>query len=95
LLVGKESKSYMGSHKQIKDRLRDQPFKPVRIIASEGQRFDVYHPDLMFVGERDIMVRFPSDSEPSLYDRVTRVALVHIVGLEDLPPRATSANGET
>ncbi len=77
----------------IQARLREQPFRPVRFIASEGLRYDVFHPDLVFVGQRDVMIGFPSPQSPTIYDRVVRLALVHLVGLEDIPAAATPANG--
>jgi hypothetical protein len=35
------------------------------------------------------MIGFPSSENPSIYDGVTRVALVHVVALED-----TQGNGQ-
>ncbi len=78
----------------ITSKLREQPFRPFRIIASEGQRFEIRHPDLVFVGSRDIMIGFPSSHNPRIYDGVTRVALVHIVAMEDLPVPATAPDGQ-
>ena len=79
----------------IQARLRQQPFRPLRIIASEGQKFDIHHPDLVFVGMRDLMIGFPGPENPTLYDRVVRLALVHVVGLEDLSVSSTTqGNGE-
>lgn len=78
----------------ILNRLREKPFRPLRIIASEGQRFDIFHPDLVFVGRHDLMIGFPGPDHPGVYDHVTRVALVHVVALEDLPvPTSGQANG--
>jgi hypothetical protein len=57
-------------------------------------RYDIQHPDLVLVGRRDVMVGFPGPDNPSIYDRVTRVALVHMVALEDLPAPATPVNGQ-
>lgn len=76
----------------IQARLRAKPFHPFRIVASEGLRYDVKHPDLVLVGVRDIMIGFPGPTNPTAYDRVTRLALVHIVSLEDLPVPAPSPN---
>lgn len=83
----------MFSPEDIKSRLRQQPFRPFRIIASEGQKFDVRHPDLVFVGSRDIMVGFPAPNNPTIYDGVTRLALIHILALEDIPVPASSSDG--
>jgi hypothetical protein len=77
----------------IQARLRETPFRPVRIVASEGLRYDIYHPDLILVGRRDLTIGFPGPDDPTIYDRVVRVALVHVVGLEDIPAPAGSPNG--
>ncbi len=78
----------------IQARLRQKPFQPFRIIASEGLRYDIRHPNLVFVGIRDLMIGFPAPENPTVYDQVTRVALVHIVALEDLPAPAASGDGQ-
>ena len=77
----------------IQARLREQPFRPFRLIASEGVRYDIHHPDLVLVGQRDLTIGFPSPGNPGIYNRVVRVAIVHLVGLEDLPAPASSGNG--
>jgi hypothetical protein len=78
---------------EIQDRLLQKPFRPLRFIVSEGLRYDIYHPDLVFVGERDLMIGFPGPTRPTIYDRVIRVALVHVVGMEDLPAPSPNTNG--
>ena len=78
----------------IQARLREKPFRPVRIVVNEGLRYDIYHPDLVFVGRNDLMIGFSDSASPSIYDRVIRVAIGHVVGLEDIPVPATgSTNG--
>lgn len=77
----------------IQARLREKPFRPFRLVASEGLRYDILHPDLILVGNRDLMVGLPRLPHETTYDRVVRVALVHVVGLEELPGQAASANG--
>ena len=74
-------------------RLRERPFRPLRFIVSEGLRYEIRHPDLVFVGLRDLMIGHDLPEFPGLYDRVTRVALIHIVGIEDLIPAPSEANG--
>jgi hypothetical protein len=84
----------MFTAEMIQARLREQPFRPLRIVASEGLQFDIAHPDLVFVGRRDLMIGTPDATTPTVYDRVVRVALVHVVALEDLPATPTpSTNG--
>jgi hypothetical protein len=48
----------------------------------------------VFVGRRDLMIGFPGPDNPSIYDRVTRVALVHVVALEDLPAASAPGDGQ-
>jgi hypothetical protein len=79
---------------EIQARLRETPFRPFRIIASEGLRYDIRHPDLVLVGQRDLAIGFATPDRPTVYDRLIRVALVHVVGVEDLPASSpTSTNG--
>jgi hypothetical protein len=69
----------------IQARLREMPFRPLRILAREGLTYDVHYPDLVRVGERDLMIGSPSRANPAIYNRITRVALECILSLEDLP----------
>lgn len=82
----------MFSAEEIQARLREQPFRPLRIVAREGLRFDIHHPDLVFVGRRDLMIGTPDPASPAIYDRITRLALVHIVALEELSAAPSTAN---
>jgi hypothetical protein len=77
----------------IAERLHEQRFRPFRIIASEGLRYDIHHPDLVMVGRRDLTVGYAKQTQPMIYDRVVRVAILHIVGIEDLPVTTGAANG--
>ena len=74
----------------IKARLNEKPFRPLRIIASEGLSYDIFHPDLVWVGWNDLQIGFASPDHPTIYDRTIRVAMSHVVGLEDLPVSAPS-----
>jgi hypothetical protein len=85
----------MYSPEQIQARLREKPFRPLRIVGSEGLRFDIYHPDLILVGTNDIMIGHANPAGPTIYDRVTRLALIHLVAIEELPVAAASGNGQS
>jgi hypothetical protein len=84
----------MFTAEEILKRMRVRPFRPVRIVASEGMHFDIKHPDMVFVGRHDLTIGTPDPASPSIYEGVVRVALVHVVALEDLPSSPpTSTNG--
>ena len=46
----------MFNAESIQSRLRQQPFRPLRIVTSSGEAIDVTHPDLVLVGARDIII---------------------------------------
>jgi hypothetical protein len=76
-------------------RVQRRPFVPLRIVTSAGEQFDIYHPDLVLVGERDITVGTASTLNPRHYSTVSRLAIVHITALVDLPVASQPrTNGE-
>jgi hypothetical protein len=81
----------------IQARVRQRVFVPVRIVTSAGQSFDIYHPDLIMVGRRFLIIGSASNENPSQFDRTTQVSIVHVTALEDLPmpvaPAAPGGNG--
>jgi hypothetical protein len=80
---------------EIESRVRDRPFVPLRIVTSAGQTFDVYHPDLIMFGQRSLIVGIASVNHPGRYERATRIAIMHITTLEDLPvPKLPPGNGQ-
>jgi hypothetical protein len=79
----------------IKERVSRTPFVPVRIITSAGDRHDVHHPDLIMVGRRDITVGTANQKDPAIYERVSRISILHVASIEDLPvPVPPGSNGE-
>jgi hypothetical protein len=85
----------MFSPRDIYRRVKGRPFKPVRIRTSDGQTHDVYHPDLVIVGPRYVTVGTASAEAPEFAELETRVAIIQITALEDLPVPATpGGNGE-
>jgi hypothetical protein len=78
---------------QVQARLREKPFRPLRIVASGGLRYDIEHPDLVLVGRRDLTIGYADPANPTIYDRLVRVALVHVVALDDLPTPNPSQAG--
>jgi hypothetical protein len=71
--------------KDIEARVRQQPFVPLRFVTRSGQSFDVFHPDLILIGKREVMVGTAGNDDPTHYDQVSRIAIMHISALQDLP----------
>jgi hypothetical protein len=75
---------------EIQARLREQAFVPLRVVTSSGQMYDINHPDLVLVGRRSITIGVASNENPAQYDTLSRVAIMHITDLQEMP-RAPSA----
>jgi hypothetical protein len=78
----------------IQARLRQKPFVPIRFVTSSGESYEVHHPDLVLVGQRDLIIGRASKKNPSLYDLASRVAIMHITAMDDLPAGKPTGNGQ-
>lgn len=83
----------MLTSQDILDRVRKQPFVPIRFVTSSGESYEVRHPDMVWVGRRDIHIGMSSRGNPSIYEQVSRVSLLHITAMEDLPVKKGKSNG--
>ena len=64
---------------QIRSRLREG-FRPFAIVTSSGHKYPVPHPEFLFLTQRTVIVA----------DRrgyTVNLDPLHIVGLEEIPPR--------
>ena len=79
----------------IRNRVRQQPFVPMRIVTTTGNTYDVRHPDMIWVTTNYINVGIPSSTDPTLPGDATMVAVLHITEIQDLPQAkpATGTNG--
>ena len=77
------------------ERLRKQPFTPVRVVTTTGQTYDIHHPDEMFVTARYVIVGTPGKQHPAMLDATTQVATIHITELRDLPARVNAPSNGT
>ena len=79
----------------IQARVRERPFAPFRIVTSSGEAFDIHHPDLTMVGRRSLTIGTASTQNPTQYETTSRVAILHVTALQDLPsPTSSSGNGQ-
>lgn len=78
----------------IKARIKQQPFVPVRFLTTTGDAYDVYHPDLVMVGRRIVFVGTAIPDDPATFDQVVRLAILHIAAMQDLTvPTPPKQNG--
>lgn len=78
----------------IYQRIKGRPFTPVRVTVSNGDSFDVYHPDVVIVGRRSVTIGTASAESPAHADLTTKVSIIHVTSLVDLPvPSTSGGNG--
>lgn len=70
---------------ELHDTLKHQPFEPFRIVLTDGQAYDIRHPDLLLVGKRSAVVGLAGDSNTPYYERTVKVDLLHVSRIEPLP----------
>ena len=74
----------------LKARANQQPFTPFRVVISSGDKYPVTHPDLIWVGTRDVQVGTASSKDPATYENCVRIAILHVTALEDMQASAKS-----
>jgi len=44
---------------QVREHLREQPFRPFRLFMSDGSSYDILHPEFALVTRREITIALP------------------------------------
>ncbi len=70
---------------ELRDAGKQQPFEPFRIVLTDGQSYDIRHPDLLMVGLRTATVGLTGEPGQTFYERTVKVDLLHVIRLEPLP----------
>jgi hypothetical protein len=68
--------------------LRVRPFVPLRIHMTDGQTYDIRHPDQVLVLRQRVDIGVQPDPNTGVLERVEHCSLLHIVRVEELPRRA-------
>ncbi|MEE9297157.1 MAG: hypothetical protein V3W34_19635 [Phycisphaerae bacterium] len=68
----------------VREHLERHPFEPFRIFLSDGESFDVWHPDLCIVARTTVYVGVPDPKQRRVAVRVAHCALIHITRIEPL-----------
>lgn len=82
----------MFTAEEIRERVREIPFTPLRIFTSSGQSYDITHPELVFYGRRALHIGVASNDNPSIFETATRVAIMHITDLQEVPKQTSATN---
>ena len=73
--------------------LRTRPFTPLRIIMTDGQTYDIRHPEMVIVLRQRVDIGVLPDPAMEVAESVVHCSLLHIVRVEELPlPKSGSAS---
>lgn len=67
----------------VRDMLRQQPFRPFRVVMSSGEAYDVRHPEMAWVTKNDLFVGIDV-ADDGLPADARICPLFHVVTLEPL-----------
>jgi hypothetical protein len=76
----------------LKDRLSRHLFDPFRIVLSNGDGYDVRHPEMAILLRNDIYVALP-DSRDDLPERAAWCSLLHVAAVEPVTGAHKSGSG--
>lgn len=80
---------------ELMELLRVRPFAPLRIVMTDGQTYDIRHPDMVLVLRQRVDIGIQPDPKTGVLDRVDHCSLLHIVRVEPLATSAGSASSGT
>ena len=69
----------------VQSLLHRRPFEPFRIVSADGTTYEVRHPDLVMVGLASVIVGYPDQAQPTVFQRFDVVSLRQIQRLEMAP----------
>lgn len=79
---------------EIRDILRTEPFQPFQIRLSNGEKYNIPHPELAALTRHSLVVVIPQRNGKDA-DRVVQCDLVHIVSTEPVNGRSKSKNAKS
>jgi len=69
---------------ELRNSARQTPFEPFRIVLTDGEAYDVPHPDLIMVGQRIAYVGLTGKPGKTYFERTVKIDLLHISRIEPL-----------
>jgi hypothetical protein len=71
---------------ELMELVKARPFTPLRIHLTDGQTYDITHPDLVLVLRQRVDIGQQPDPVSGVLERVAHCSLLHIVRVEPIPP---------
>ena len=68
---------------ELRERMQQNPFRPFRILTSDGRSYNITNHDMMFIKRNGIEIALDLDAN-AVAERFAKCALLHITCLEDL-----------
>ncbi|MGB2984729.1 MAG: hypothetical protein WBE26_02505 [Phycisphaerae bacterium] len=68
---------------EVRELLRKEPFQPFRIHLSNGETYEVRHPEFAALTRTSVIVVIPSSNEDNI-DQVVQCDLLHVAVMETI-----------
>lgn len=83
------------TREELVSLLRTQPFRPFKIHLTNGEVYEIRHPDMALPTFGTVHIAIPPASNPDGFDRVVIASLLHVLKVEPSPvaPPPVGANG--
>lgn len=78
----------MMTPRDIKKLLERSPFIPLRLHLTNGNVFEIKHPDFVWIFRSRLEVAVPAPEEEGILDHTEHISLLHLVRIEELPVAA-------
>lgn len=78
---------------ELLELLRRRPFIPLRLHMTDGQTYDLRHPDNVLVLRTRVDIGVMPDPGTGVLSRVEYCSLLHVVRVEELQTSPSGSNG--
>lgn len=78
----------------FRELLSQQPFKPFRLIMSNGERYEVRHPEMAWLTRTDILVGI-DETEDGVPAEFRICSLLHVATIEPLGTNLSDSQSAT
>ncbi len=76
----------------LRNLVHHRPFQPFRVRMSNGETYEVQHPELVVVGRSWLHLFFEDPEIKGVADRFKFLSLLHIVEIEPISDGKVQAN---